>query len=89
MCLLFTKHWLATQAKLIDQLAISIYIAAFQVIEQFPALTNHLKQSLTRVMIVRVYLEMFRELVDAFGQQRDLDFDRTGILVGTLKFLDY
>jgi hypothetical protein len=45
-----------------------------------PALTNHLEQAASRVLVVFVKLEMLCQLIDAGGQQRDLHFRRAGII---------
>jgi hypothetical protein len=39
-----------------------------------PALPNHLDQPPARVLVVPVCFQMFRQLSDACGQQRNLDF---------------
>jgi hypothetical protein len=40
------------------------------------------------VVILFVHLEVFCELGDAGGQEGDLDFRRTGVVVAALVFLD-
>jgi len=45
-----------------------------------PTLTDHLEQAVSGVLVVLVCLQMFCQLLDTGGQQRDLYFWRTGII---------
>src|SRR5262245_9316179 len=64
---------LPAQAQPLDQDAIAILIFAAEVGQQPPAATDQLEQTPARVMIVRMQLQVLDQLVDTFGQQRDLD----------------
>src|SRR3954454_23076125 len=71
---------LLADAQALDQLGVAIAVLALQVVEQTPALANELQQPAARVMIFRVGLEMFGQVVDALAEERDLDLGRSGVL---------
>ena len=50
------------------------------------ALADHQKQPPARVVILLVELEMLVQVIDARGEQRDLDFGRTGVALVTAIF---
>ena len=52
------------------------------------ALAYHLEQAPPRVLVVLVLFQVFRQLVDASGQHRNLYFWRAGIVGRTAKLLD-
>ena len=62
-----------------DQLGVTVGVLALQVVEQAAALADELQQPAARVMILRVRLEMFRQVVDALAEERDLDFRGAGV----------
>src|SRR5688572_2157406 len=76
-----TPYVLLADTEAADQLRIAIGVLALQVIEQTPALPDQLEQAAARVMILRVNLEVFREVVDAVAEKRDLHFRRPCIAV--------
>src|SRR5674476_792544 len=49
------------------------------VVQQAPALANHEQETPAAVVIALVFLEMFGEVGDALGEQRDLHVERTGV----------
>src|SRR4029079_7268315 len=49
-------------------------------IEEAPSLTDEFQQPPAGAVILRVRLEMFREVVDALAQDGDLSFRRSGVL---------
>src|SRR5689334_8791139 len=69
----------SANTELLDQVLVARFIGATQIIEELAALAHHLEQSTTRVVVLDVGLEMLGEIVDALGQDRHLDFWRTGI----------
>lgn len=70
---------LVAQTKFRDQCAVTIRAFAAQIGQQAAALADHHQQSAARVQVVLMYFEMFGQLIDARGEQRDLHFGRTGI----------
>ena len=54
-------------------------VLALEVIEQATALADQHQQATARVVVLRVGLEMFGEVVDAFAENGDLDFGRSGV----------
>lgn len=63
---------LAAQTEPPDEFAIAGNIMFSYVVQKSPAAVNHAQQSLPRVEIVRVLLEMVREPVDSAGKQSNL-----------------
>jgi hypothetical protein len=57
-----------------NQGAVSIDILTLKVIEQLATLANHAQQTTTGVVILLVLFEVRGQIVDACGQQRDLNF---------------
>ena len=72
---------LFAQVQFVDQFFITIGFCVAQIIEQTPALRDHLKQAAPRRMIFRVGLEVFGQLRDAAGEQGHLDICTTRILI--------
>lgn len=70
---------LVAQAKFRDQCAVTVRAFAAQIGQQATALANHHQQSTARVQVVLMYFEMFGQLINAPGEQRDLHLGRTGI----------
>src|SRR5262245_13083609 len=62
-----------------DQLGVPIGVLALQVVQQTPPLADQLEEPASRVMILRMSLEVFREVVDALAEQRNLNFGRAGV----------
>ena len=70
---------LLAQPELFDQRSIAVGIARLEVIEKLAPARHHPQQPAARVVILDVRLEVVIEPVDAGGQQRDLDFGRSGV----------
>src|SRR6478672_5192374 len=79
----------ATQAQLLDQRLVTLRILAVQVVEQAAAAVDHHQQATTAVVVLLVGLEVLGQLLDAGGQQGDLHFRRTGVVVAALVFVDH
>ena len=65
---------LLSDAELGDDRTVAFDIDAGQVVKKATAATNHHQKATAGVMITLVGLEMFGQVVDAFGQKGDLDF---------------
>ena len=72
---------LLAQAQLGDQCTISFDIGALQVVEQTTTLTNHQQQAAAGVVVLLVHLQMLVQVVDAGGQQSDLNLRRASFLL--------
>ena len=71
-----------------QQLVILRKIVLLEVIEQFAAAGSHLEEAAARVEVLAMRAEMLGQVIDPGGEQRDLDFGRTGILLVGLVFCD-
>lgn len=64
---------LVTESKVLNNPAVFVDVRPLQVIQEPPALTNHLQQPAPTVMIFCVLLEVIVvEIVNALGEDRDL-----------------
>src|SRR5207247_2050575 len=79
----------SADAELLDQVLVARFIGATQVIEQLAALAYHLEQSTPRMIVLDVGLKMLGEIIDALGQDRHLNFGRSGIAWLFGECLDY
>ena len=69
-----------------NQLGVTGHILGLHVVQEAPALADQLQQPATRVMILRVRLEVLGEIADAFAENSDLNFWRAGIgVVGAVR----
>ncbi len=68
---------LATQSQSCDQGPVTLHVLFLEVPEQSPTLTDHHEQTAPAVMVLLMDLQMLGEVVDALGQQRNLDLRRT------------
>ena len=76
---------LLTDAQLGDDSTVTVDILLCQVVQQVAALTDHHQQAAAGVVVVLVYTQVLGQLVDAGGEDGDLDFGRTGVaLVGSI-----
>jgi hypothetical protein len=62
-----------------NQLAVPLDVLAAEVIQQPASLSHHHQKAPPPVVISLVLAEMLGEVVDALGEQGNLDFRRAGI----------
>ena len=63
---------LLAYTKFLDQGPVFLNVFISERIEQTAPLSNQFQLTLTGMMILLVYLEMFGEILDSIGQQSDL-----------------
>src|SRR6267143_1108082 len=63
-----------------DDFLVSLRASAVQVGEQPSALSDHAEQPATAGVVVAGGAQMFGEVLDPLGQERDLDLRRAGVL---------
>src|SRR4051794_37529390 len=74
------RQWgLAAQPQPLDERAVALHVFVFQVAEQSPTTTDELQKATLGVEVVLVGLHVLGEVVDAAGQQCDLDLGRSGV----------
>jgi len=66
-----------------DDVLVSLWASSVQVGEQPSALTDHREQAATTRVVVAGRAQMLGEVLDALGQERDLDLRRAGVLLLT------
>src|SRR5260221_8495624 len=64
---------LFAEPQLLDNHPVPLDVGGLQIVEQPTPLTDHAEQAATAVMVALVHLEMLRQVLDAFGQERDLN----------------
>src|SRR2546428_8975267 len=72
-----------------DDFLVSLRAPAVQVGEQPSALSDHAEQPAATGVVVAGGAQMFGEVLDALGKERDLDPRRAGVLVVTAVRRDY
>jgi hypothetical protein len=89
--LLHTHHdggLLLAQSEPLDQHLVLLGILSLQIIQQLAATAYHPQQTPPGMMILDMGLEMLGKIGDPRRQQRDLNFRRTGIALGSLVIFD-
>jgi hypothetical protein len=71
---------LFAQIQFVDQFFITIRFCLAQIIEQTPAVRDHLKQAATRRVIFPVDLKVLSQMLDPAGHKCDLHIRAAGIL---------
>src|SRR5881397_1851568 len=66
-----------------DDFLVSLRAPAVQVGEQPSALSDHAEQPAAACVVVAGGAQMFGEVLDPLGKERDLDLRRTGVLAVT------
>lgn len=75
----FSGVRLLTDAQFGDQSTIALDVFFGEVVQQTAALTDHLVHAEPAVVILRMLLQVLGELMDALGQNGDLDLGGTGV----------
>ena len=71
---------LLTNAKLRDNRTVTVDILLNQIVQQITAAANHFQKSSAGMVVIFMGFQMFRQIVDSFCQNCDLDFRRTGVV---------
>jgi len=79
---------LLAQVQLVDQFLVAIGFCFAQIIEQTPALRDHLKQAAARRMIFAVGLEVFGQMLNPVSEKCDLHIRTAGIFCMQLELLE-
>ena len=70
---------LLAQTQLGDEGTVTVDVLLLQIGQQVAAAADHLEQAAAAVVIVLVGLEVLGQVIDASGQQSDLNLGRTGV----------
>ena len=82
----FTSQRPAVEERLFTSKAIEAEIE--KVCKELTAMSDHFKKSATAVMVLVVLLKMLSEVLDSRGEESDLNFGRSGVLLVNLVSLD-
>ena len=72
---------LFAKAQLLQQLGIRGQVVLFGIVEEFATAGSHLQEAAAAMEVFTMRAQVLGQVIDAGGQERDLDFGRTGILV--------
>ena len=75
------KRRLLAQVQLLEKLLILGEVVTLDVVEQFTTTGRHLQQATATVEVLAVSAKMLGQVIDSSGEDRDLDFGRSGILI--------
>src|ERR1700760_3846519 len=85
-----TQNNSTTNVVLLKKCLVTAFVRLAQVVEQRTARRHQLQQAATRMVVLHVRLEMLGEIIDAFRQDRDLNFRRAGIArLGSTRLDDF
>src|SRR5687768_16483467 len=70
---------LVTEPQFLNDLAVRLDVCPPQIVQQAPTLAYHLQEAAATVVVFAVLAEMIREVVDAFGQDRNLNLGGPGV----------
>jgi hypothetical protein len=75
------KGGLFTEAELLEELRVFREVVALDVVEQLTTAGGHLEEAAAAVEVLAVGAEMLGQVIDASGQQGDLDLGGTGVFI--------
>jgi hypothetical protein len=79
---------LVPESQILHDLAVAVDIRALQVVQQTPALPDHLEKATTTVVILLVGAEVVGQIVDAFGEDCNLNARRPSVRLVCLVLVD-
>src|SRR5215471_17172645 len=71
-----SRPLLLPEPKLLDDSAVPLDVLGLEIVEQPAALPDQHHESAPRMMVLGVGLEMLRQVIDPFAEDRDLDLGR-------------
>jgi hypothetical protein len=80
--------WDIAESELLNELFVALDVLALEVGQKALALADHRHQAGPGVVVLLELAQVVGELADAFGQQGDLNFGRTGVLGAALVGVD-
>ena len=79
---------LLSQSELADDSTVTLDVYLLQVVEQVSSVTDHFLKTTAAVEVFLVCLEVGGQVVDAVGQNCDLNLGRTGVSLVSCVLLD-
>ena len=76
----FPPFLLLTQTQLRNQCAIAVDVLFRKIAQHIPSFTDHLQQTAVAVVVLRVKFAVGGQVVDPFGQDRNLYLRRAGVV---------
>ena len=81
-----SRFFLLSEFERSNDRSVTLDVFGFEVVQKTAALTDHLQKTAAGVVIVLVHFEVFVEVVDALGEECDLDLGRTRVTLVCGKF---
>jgi|SRR5262249_23760613 len=79
---------LFAELKLFSNGLIAVEVSGVEVIQQTPTVANHHQQTPAGTMILLVVLQVFGKMIDALGEQRDLNIGRACVPLVELEIVN-
>jgi hypothetical protein len=70
---------LIPEPEFLNDLPVGVDVRTLEVVEQTATLSDHLEKPTTTVMVLFVGPEVVGQVIDAFGENRDLNASRSGV----------
>ncbi len=70
---------LLSEVQLLDDCTIAVDVNLLQITEEITSVTDHLQKTAAAVVVLHVGLQVLGQVVDAVGQNSDLNFGGTGV----------
>lgn len=81
------KRLLAAQAEALQKLQITLIGGQLQVVEQFPAASDHLQKAAARGVVFGMNRKVLRQFIDTCRQDCDLHIGTAGVFFVQFEFL--
>ena len=80
---------LLAQVELLQQFVVLRQVLALEIIKQLAPAARHLEQATAAVEVLAMRAQVLGQMIDAGGEQRDLDVARAGVLFVGFVLCDY
>jgi hypothetical protein len=70
---------LVPESEFLDDLPVAFDVCTLEVVEQTTTLADHLEQATAAVMVLFVGAKVLGQVIDAFGENRNLNASRSGV----------
>lgn len=76
------------QIELFNNRVVALFALALEILQVGAAVCNHLQKAPSRVLILEVFFEVARELLNALAQDGNLNLGRPGVLLVNARFFN-
>ena len=79
---------LLTKAELLDKSSVAFDVDLLKVLQKISSVTDHLQKTSSGMVVMGMLFQVTVQVVDPLGEDRDLDFRRTGVAFMSGKLFD-